>query len=106
MAQNVRTHTRKTPSGGTTTVRQHSRAGRPRKSRQVVSPAHAWKLAKKAFGHHRRGRKAAAVAVGLLAVGELGAWFTLQGVGLLAVTFGIIALAVASIVGGMSGADW
>lgn len=91
MADRVRAHTRKTASGGTTRVRQHGRASRPRKP--IVSPRHAWKLARKAFGHARRKRRLLALVFGGLALTELAAWLTLEGVGLALTTAGVLAIA-------------
>jgi hypothetical protein len=100
----VQTHARRTAGGGTTTVRQHSRKGRPRKP--IVSPGHAWKLAKKAFRAGKRKHRMMAFALGGLALGELTAWGTLRGAGLMLATAGVLAMAVASVCGGMTGADW
>lgn len=94
MASRVRAHTRKTASGGTTTVKQHSRTGRPRKA--LISPGHAWKLAKKAFGA-RKSRRGLAIGLGLLAIVEVTAWLTLTGVSLAIATAAILALGVAAI---------
>ena len=91
-ASKVRTHTRRTASGGTTTVRQHSRRGR---GRALVSPAHAWKLARRAFGAGRRKRRATAVVLGVLALGEITAWLGLEGASLALATAGVLALGVA-----------
>ena len=98
---NVRTHTRKTATGSTTTVRQHSRRGRPR--RALVTPGHAWGLAKRAFKAGRRKKRATAVVLGGLAVAEFGAWLGLQGVSLMAVTAGVLALSVAAVAAAASG---
>ena len=100
---NVRTHTRRTKSGGTTTVRQHAR--RRRGGRGLVSPGHAFKLARRAFGAARRKKRVAAVVFGGLALGELGAWLTLRGVSLALVTAGVLALGVASLAAAASGTD-
>jgi hypothetical protein len=93
MAARVRTHTRRTASGGTTTVHQHSRRTKGR--RAIVSPAHAWKLIKRALGAARRHKRATALVLGGLALGELAAWLTLRGVGLMLATAGLLALGVA-----------
>jgi hypothetical protein len=47
-----------------------------------------------------------AFALGGLALGELTAWGTLRGAGLMLATAGVLAMAVASVCGGMTGADW
>ena len=99
----VRTHTRRTASGGTTTVRQHSR--RKRGGRGLVSPRHAWKLARAAFRSARRKKRMTAAVLGGLAVGELGAWAMLRGVGLMLATAGILALGVAWLAATASGMD-
>jgi hypothetical protein len=99
--QRVRTHTRKTADGGTTTVRQHARTGRDR--RPLLSPGHALKLAKKARAHSKRKRGAMAVTVGAMAVGEMGAWLTLRGVFLLLGTAALLALGVAVLAGTATG---
>jgi len=95
VANRVRAHSRKTPGGGTARVRQHSRAGRPR--RALVSPGHAWKLAGKAFRAGRRKKRLLAAGLGALAVAELTAWLTLEGVSLALVTAGILAVAVGAV---------
>jgi hypothetical protein len=103
MAGRVRTHTRRTASGKTTTVRQHSRRGRGR--RGLVSPGHAWKMARRAFRAARRHKRATAVVLGGLAVGELGAWATLRGVGFVLATAAVLALGVASLAMAASGGE-
>lgn len=95
MADRVRAHTRKTASGRTATVREHSRTGRLRKG--IVSPRHAWKLLKKAFTANREKRHVVAGILGVLAVAELGCWLTLTGVSLALATAGVLALAVATL---------
>jgi hypothetical protein len=102
MAARVRTHTRRTASGGTTTVHQHTRSGRGR--RGIVSPAHAWKLIKRAFSAARRHKRATALVLGGLAVGELGAWVTLRGVAFMLATAAMLALGVAWLAASASGA--
>ncbi len=99
----VRTHTRRTKSGATTTVRQHSRSMRG--GRGLVSPAHAWRNAKRAFGAARRKKRVTAVVLGGLALGERGAWLTRRGVSLTLVTAGILAIGVASLAAAASGKD-
>jgi hypothetical protein len=101
--QNVRTHTRRTPGGGTTTVRQHSRRGQGR--RGLVSPGHAWKLVKRAFRAARRRKRGTALVLGGLALGELGAWGALRGVGLVLATAGVLALGVAWLAASASGME-
>jgi hypothetical protein len=99
---NVRTHTRRTASGATTTVRQHSRKGRGRKG-PLLSPRHALKLAVRAFKAGRRRRRWLAAGLGALAVAEIVVWASLQGVTLIAATAGVLALAVAVIAGSLTG---
>jgi hypothetical protein len=99
----VKTHTRRTASGKTTTVHQHSRRGRGR--RGLVSPGHAWKLARRAFGAARRHKRVTACVLGGLAIGELTAWATLRGAGFLLVTAGVLALGVAALAAAASGVD-
>jgi len=100
---NVRTHTRRTKSGGTTTVRHHSRSMRG--GRGLVSPGHAWKMARRAFGAARRKKRLTALVLGGLAVGELGAWVTLRGVGLAVATAGVLAIGVALLAAMASGME-
>jgi hypothetical protein len=102
-AQKVRTHTRKTASGGTTTVRQHTRTGKPRKP--LLSLGHAWKLARRSWAAGKRKRRGVAFVLGAAAVGEVGAFLTLRGAGLLLGTLGIIAVAVAVLLGMMTGLE-
>jgi hypothetical protein len=101
---NVRTHTRKTASGGTTTVREHSRTGRPRR-RGMVTPAHAWNLAKRAVKAGRRKKKVTAAVLGALALGELAAWLALEGAGLMLATAAVLALGVAWVAAAAGGID-
>lgn len=110
----VRTHTRMTKNGPVT-VTQHSRSSRGRKSqrrslrgkrggrRALVSPRHAFMLARRAWSAWSRGRKAAALAVGALALLELGAWGALEGTALVAATAGVLAFGVAIIAGMATG---
>jgi hypothetical protein len=100
---NVRTHTRRTASGKTTTVHQHTRRNKGRKG--IVSPAHAWKLAKSALRAARRKRRVTAAVLGGLAVAEVSAWLTLRGVGLVLATAGVLAIGVASMAAAASGWD-
>ncbi len=78
MTRQVRTYTRRTASGRTTTVRRHTRAGQKLKDRRGPNPYHAGKLAKRSRAHVRRGRKGKAAMLGFLALGEVTAWFTLS----------------------------
>lgn len=100
---NVRTHTRRTATGGTTIVRQHARQGRPRKP--LVSPRHAWKLARRAAGAVRRKRRGLAFAFCGLAVGELAAWMTLRGLFFMLATLGVLALGAATLAASASGGE-
>lgn len=98
MPRDVRTHTRHTASGKTTTVRRHTRSGDAAEQQKVKrkrgpNHQHAGKLAKRAYIHGKRGRKAKAGAFALLALGELVAFLTLSGTSfLLALIAGVIAL--------------
>lgn len=103
MPSNVRTHTRRTASGGQTTVRQHSRKGRGK--RRGLSPRHAWKLAKRAFAAGRRKKRVTACVLGGLALGELGAWAGLRGAGFLLATAGVLMLATAALAAAATGGD-
>lgn len=103
----VRTHQRRTRNGRTTTVHQHSRHGRPQQA--IVSPTHAARLAGKAWrtwrktGRNGKRRRGTAILIGSLAVGELAAWGTLRGVGLIAFTAGVLAIGVGSLAFSASG---
>lgn len=101
---NVRTHTRRTASGKTTTVHQHTRRNKAR--RGLVSPSHAWRLAKRAWQAGRKRHRVTAAVLGGLAVAEISAWLTLRGVSLIAATAGVIAIGVASVAANLSGGDW
>jgi hypothetical protein len=101
MPDRVRSHTRKTPTGGTTRVRPHSRTSRHR--RALVSPRHSWKLAKRAFRAGRRRKRALAVTLGALAILEIGAWLTVEGVALIATTAGVLAITVGVLAAGAGG---
>jgi hypothetical protein len=83
----VRQHTRKTASGKTTTVRQHTRG--------LVSPRHSWGLFRRAMVAGRRKRKVTAFVLGGLAFAELGAWLTLSGLALILGTAAVLAGATA-----------
>ncbi len=100
---NVRTHSRRTKSGRTTTVRQHSRSMRG--GRGLVSPGHAWHMTKRAFSAARRKKRVTALVLGGLALGELGAWLTLRGAGLALATAGVLALGVALLAAMASGME-
>jgi hypothetical protein len=76
-----------------------------RGGRGLVSPGHAWKVARRAFGAARRKKRVTAVVLGGLAVGELGAWLTLRGASLVLLTAGILALGVAALAAAASGKD-
>jgi hypothetical protein len=94
MPRTVRTHTRRTSSGRTTTVHHHTRRGsgpqKPKRKRGP-NPGHAWKLTRKARAHGRRGRNGKAALLGTLALAEVGAWLTLSGTSfLLALAAGIL----------------
>jgi hypothetical protein len=62
-------------------------------------------MARRAFGAARRKRRLTALVLGGLALGELGAWVTLRGVGLALATAGILALGVALLAAAASGMD-
>src|SRR5262249_46625442 len=97
MADRVRSHTRRKPGGGSTTVRQHSRKSRPRKG--LVSPGHAWQTLKKAY---RAGRKKKRVLAAVLVIGgttEMTAWLTLRGLSLILVTAGVLAVGAGTAAG-------
>lgn len=102
-AASVRGHNRRSKTGRTARVRQHSR--RTRGGGGLVSPGHAWKMARRAFRAARRKKRATAVVLGGLAVGELGAWMTLRGVGLVLGTAGVLAIGVALLAASASGMD-
>jgi hypothetical protein len=72
MPRDVRTHTRRTASGKTTTVHHHTRKG----TRRGPNPGHAGKLGRRAVKHHRRGRKAKAAMLLFVAAVEVFTWFT------------------------------
>jgi hypothetical protein len=63
----------------------------------LVSPRHAWALFRRAVKSGKRGRKAAAITFGALALGELGAWGALRGVGLVLATAGVLAVFVGAL---------
>jgi hypothetical protein len=74
MPRDVRSHTRRTSSGRTTTVRQHTRRG--------PDPRHALKLGRRAVSHGKRGRKGVAAALVTFAIAEVILWaaFNITGV--------------------------
>lgn len=86
-ASSVRGHTRRTKSGGTTTVRRHDRI-----RKGGMRPARAGRNLGRAWRAVRRGRKAVAFTFVGLAVLELGAWATLQGGQWLATAAGLLAV--------------
>jgi hypothetical protein len=111
----VKSHTRKTASGKTVTVRQHARTGdaaapqttapartaKPKSAakRRGPNPGHAAKLAKKSLKTARkRNKKARAAGIAALALGELVAWLTLQGTGLILMTLGAVVLGIGLLV--------
>lgn len=101
MPSRVKSHTRKTASGRTTRVQQHSRQNRPR--RALISPRHSWQLARRAFRAGRRKRRLLAATLGALAVLEITAWLTLEGASLALATAGTLAVAVAVVAAGVGG---
>jgi hypothetical protein len=103
MSASVRTHTRRTASGRVTTVKRHGRKTKGR--RALVSPGHAWRLLGSAIRAGRRQKRATALVLGGLAVGELGAWLTLRGVGLVLATAGVLAIGAASLAMAAAGGE-
>jgi hypothetical protein len=104
VANRVRAHPRKTAGGGTTKVRQHSRAGRPGGPKKpLVSPRHALDLFRRAFRAHKRGKKVLALTLGALGTLELGSFLTLRGGAVVLVTAGVLAVGVGAVLGQMSG---
>lgn len=85
MTHNVRTHTRRTKNGGTTTVRRHQRRG------GGPNPSHAWKLGKKARSARKRGRHGVMSALITFAVLELVLWAVFNVAGVL---FGVLGAAL------------
>lgn len=90
---NVRTHTRRTASGGTTTVTQHTRRNKGR--RGLLRPGRGWRNIRRAFAAMRRKKRLTAAALLGLGLAELGGWTFLRGAGLVLLTAGVLALAVA-----------
>jgi hypothetical protein len=76
-----------------------------RGGRGLVSPAHAWQMARRAFGAARRKKRMTALVLGGLALGELGAWLTLRGVVLALATAVILAIGVGLLAAAASGMD-
>jgi len=101
MADRVRAHTRRTPGGGTTRVQQHSRRSRPRQG--LVSPGHAWQLMKRAHRAGRRRKKALAFTLLTLGVTEFTAWLTLDTLGLLFTTAGVLMIGAGAGTGALTG---
>jgi hypothetical protein len=62
-------------------------------------------MARRAFGAARRKKRLTALVLGGLAVGELGAWVTLRGVGLAVATAGVLAIGVALLAAMASGME-
>ena len=89
MADRFRSHTRRTPNGGTARVRQHSRTSRPRKA--LVSPGHAWGLIKRARRASKRKKTALAVTLGTLGVLEFTSWLTMDTLGKVLATGAVLA---------------
>lgn len=75
MPDRVRAHTRNGKP-----VRAHSRQSRPRKG--LVSPRHAWQLAKRARRASKKKKTVLACVLGALAVGELASWLVLDTAGM------------------------
>lgn len=94
----VRQHSRRTASGGRSTVRRHTR-----RTRALVTPGHAWTLARRAFRAVRRRRRGVALALGALAFGELAAWLTLRGVFFMLTTAALLALGAAMLAAAATG---
>ena len=91
MPRDVRTHTRRTASGKTTTVHHHTRRGDAKRKRGP-NPGHAGKLGRRARSAVRKGRKGKATMLLALAGLEVGAWLTLSGTSfVLALAAGVLA---------------
>jgi hypothetical protein len=77
-------------------VRHHTRSGKPGQEQKLKrkrgpNPSHAAKVGRRARAALRHSRKAKAGVLGLLAIGEIAAWFTLSGTSLiLALTAGAL----------------
>lgn len=112
---NVRTHTRRTAGGGTTTVHQHSRTGRPirdfagtarpvrgplggRKRRRrskrrggIFQAGRAFQTLGWAYRAARKRRRATAVGLAALGAGELAGWIAFRGLGVALTTVAVLA---------------
>jgi hypothetical protein len=62
-------------------------------------------MLKRAYRAARKRKRLTAAVLAGLAVGELGAWFTLRGAGFALATAGLLALGVAFLAGMASGVD-
>ena len=92
MPHNVRTHARRTASGRTTTVRQHSRKGG-----RGPNPGHAGKLGKRALVHVKRGRKGVAAALVTFAIAEVILWAAFNITGAVCGVLGAILIGIATV---------
>lgn len=90
MTHNVRSHARRTRSGGTTGVRQHQRRGG-----LGASPGHALKMGRKGIGHARKGRKG--LAAGFITFGllELALYLAFQLTGIVCGVIGAVLIGIA-----------
>lgn len=96
---NVRTHKRKVPGGGTTTVHQHQRrGGRP-------NPRHAWTLVGRGIRHHKRGRKWWATFWIAMGVGEATLWATFSTTGVVLGLVGGLTLGLSMLLLGRQGGN-
>jgi len=93
MPHDVRTHTRRTASGGTTTVRHHTRKGKPR----GPNPGHARKLGRRAVSHGKRGRKGVAAALVTFAIAEVALWAAFNITGIICGLAGALLIGIASV---------
>jgi uncharacterized protein (DUF2062 family) len=91
MPRPVRPYTRTDPrTGRPVSVRRHSRAGNPQRKRGP-NLRHAGRLGRRSLLHAKRGRKGRAAGVAALALGEVVAFFTLNGTSLiLALVAGVL----------------
>jgi hypothetical protein len=62
-------------------------------------------MARRAFRAARRRKRLTAAVLGGLALGELGAWVALRGIGVVLATAGVLALAVAVAAASASGVE-
>lgn len=90
MTYNVRGHSRRTQSGGTTNVRQHARKGG-----LGTSPGHAWKMASKGVSHAQKGRKGLAAGFITFGVLEVILWAAFQMTGVVCGVIGALLLGIA-----------